>query len=68
MKDRSKENEWLREQGDEYAGQWVALDGNILLASGPELKPVAGAVEQAGVKDALYVFVESSTAPPLIIW
>lgn len=68
VKDRSKETGWLREHGEEYAGQWVALDGDRLLASGSELKPVAEAAEQAGVRNALYVFVESRTAPPLIIW
>ncbi len=68
MKDRSRESEWLHEHSEEYAEQWVALDGDRLLASGPELKPVAGAAEQAGVKNALYVFVESRKAPPLIIW
>lgn len=65
-KDRSREDEWLARHRDEYAGQWVALDGDRLLGHGPHLKEVAEAAHQAGVKDALLVRVEPSHAPPYI--
>ncbi|HWQ31902.1 MAG TPA: DUF5678 domain-containing protein [Blastocatellia bacterium] len=64
MKDRSRENEWLRQRRDKYAGQWVALDGDRLLAHGPRLKEVAEAARRAGVEDALMVHVEPSDALP----
>src|SRR5256885_12056896 len=31
-KDRTHESKWLKEYGKEYAGQWVALEGNQLIA------------------------------------
>jgi hypothetical protein len=65
-KDRSKEHEWLKQNCDEYAGQWVALDGDRLLGHGLHLKEVAEAARQAGGKDALIVRVESSDTRPYI--
>jgi hypothetical protein len=64
MKDRSRENEWLREHGNQYAGQWVALDGARLLSHGSRLKEVAEAARKAGVDDALMVHVEPGDALP----
>jgi hypothetical protein len=65
-KDRSKEHEWLKQHRDEYAGQWVALDGDRLLGHGSNLKEVSESARQAGVKDALIVRAESSNALPYI--
>lgn len=65
-KDRTKEHEWLKQHRDEYAGQWVALDGDRLLGHGANLKEVAEFARQAGVKDALIVRAESSDALPYI--
>ncbi len=64
IKDRTKENEWLRQHRDEYAGQWVALDGDRLLGYGPEFEDVAQAAEEAGVPDALIFIVEGSQSLP----
>lgn len=63
-KDRTKEHEWLRLHCDEYARQWVALDGDRLLGHGYNLKEVAEAAKQNGVEDALFVRVEPSDALP----
>ena len=35
MLDRALEWEWIKRHKDEYAGQWVALDGNRLIAASP---------------------------------
>lgn len=37
-KDRSKENAWLAKNQADYAGQWLALDGNRLISHGLILK------------------------------
>lgn len=33
MKDRTREMKWIEEHKHEYAGQWVALDGDRLIAA-----------------------------------
>lgn len=36
--DRSREYDWLRIQGHQYRGRWVALDGDNLIATAPSLR------------------------------
>ena len=64
IKDRSCENEWLRNHRDEYAGQWVALDGEKLIASGDDLKEVVKTARSLGTPEALMLQVESRDALP----
>lgn len=64
LKDRSHEAEWLRKNRDEYAGLWVALDGDSLIASGEHLKQVAETARQLGAPDALMIRVEPSDSLP----
>ena len=64
VKDRSREAEWLRKHHDEYAGQWVALDGENLIASGNDLKQVATTARRSGVPHALMIRVDASDALP----
>lgn len=70
VKDRPREHEWLARHRDEYDGQWVALDGDRLLAHGDNLKEVATKAHKKGVKDALLVRVEGSNTLPYVggIW
>lgn len=48
--DASKELRWLKEHRHEHIGQWVALDGNRLLAHGTNAREVFRAAREAGVK------------------
>jgi hypothetical protein len=64
VKDRAREADWLRKHRDEYAGLWVALDGDSLIASGDDLKQVAETARQQGVPDALMMRVEPSGSLP----
>ena len=64
VKDRSREVEWLRKNRDVYAGLWVALDGDSLIASGHDLKQVAETARQQGCPDALMMRVEPSGSLP----
>lgn len=63
-KDRSQENEWVRQHREEYAGQWVALHGGCLLAHGFRLKEVVEAAKECGINDALFIQVEASNTLP----
>ena len=64
VKDRSREVEWLRKNRNEYAGLWLALDGDSLIVSGDGLKQVAETARQQGVPDALMMRVEPSDSLP----
>jgi hypothetical protein len=46
----SKELRWLEEHRHEYIGQWVALDGDRLVAHGTNAREVFQAAREAGVK------------------
>lgn len=62
--DISREMKWLAEHSSEYAGQWVALDGDRLIAHGSDAAEVYAAARNAGVSLPLVEFVEDPDAPP----
>jgi len=45
MQDRTREWQWIKEHKHEYAGQWVALDGDRLVAASPIQQEVWDAVK-----------------------
>lgn len=52
------ERKWLEENGQEYAGRWVALDGAHLLATGSSAREVYAALKAAGISGSLVMRVE----------
>ncbi len=64
VRDLARESAWIQKHRDEYAGQWVALDGERLISSGSSAKEVFAAALAAGVMDALIVKIESPDALP----
>jgi len=59
--DRSaKSLRWLYENREKYAGQWVALDGDRLIANGPTAREVYSKAKAEGVE---IPFVELVTEP-----
>lgn len=66
VQDHSREHKWLRENKDKFANQWVALDGEIMVASGADAKAVAEKVRTLGLKGLFLTFVEASDQPPFI--
>ena len=56
--DSRRELQWLAAHARAYAGQWVALDGDRLIAHGPHHDEVWAAAEAAGVYLPLVTFVE----------
>ncbi|MCC6362611.1 MAG: hypothetical protein IT165_03755 [Bryobacterales bacterium] len=57
------EQEWLVQHEKDYAGQWVALDGQRLVACGTEGKEVFQRAKEAGVQSPFLVFVEEGSQP-----
>lgn len=61
--DRTKETEWLAEHRREYPGQWLALMGDQLVASGTVAKEVFAKARELGYPRAIFIFVEESDLP-----
>lgn len=65
---RERERRWLDEHRADYAGQWVALDGDRLIAHGPDGREVYRQVDEAGVKYPFVVHLPPADAPPFGGW
>jgi len=63
--DRSKETQWISDHGREYAGEWVALDGDCLLAHGVDAKQVFAQARKA-VERPLFAHMEPADRLPEI--
>ena len=63
IRDRSREYAWLEQHRDEYAGQYVMLDGDTLIAAGPNAKEVTSSARERGIVGALLLYVEDSQQP-----
>lgn len=66
---RSPNLEWLRANGANYPGQWVALDGGELLASGPVFEDVAIRAKRMRPSKQLFIArCEPADAEPFAGW
>jgi hypothetical protein len=58
MRDMSKDMEWLSRHRREYAGKWVAVYEDKLIASGDNAAEVYAEVDKAGFPQTLVTFIE----------
>ncbi|MCY7346387.1 MAG: DUF5678 domain-containing protein [Pyrinomonadaceae bacterium] len=63
-RDFSGDDQWLQENSEKYQGQYVALHGNRLIASGNGCKEISQKARAAGFPDALLTYVEPFDTPP----
>ena len=63
MKDRTLELKWIEEHKHEYAGQWVALEGDRLIAASPIRAEISAAVKADGAKLPLIHRIASPDEP-----
>ena len=56
--DRSRELTWLKANRGDYAGQWVALYGESLIASGDKARAVLEKARAEGVERPLLVHIQ----------
>ncbi|MFS8085555.1 MAG: DUF5678 domain-containing protein [Acidobacteriota bacterium] len=49
MQSRAEETDWIDRHRDEYLGQWVALEGDRLIAHGANARQVYLAAREAGI-------------------
>jgi hypothetical protein len=59
---------WVESHRDEYLNQWVALDGDRLLAHGPDAREVYLAAREAGVEVPYVERVEPNDGLPFGGW
>ena len=59
---------WIHEHREEFDGQWVALDGDILLAHGADGKKVHTEAQAKGVKTPLMHRVSVKETQPFGGW
>jgi Family of unknown function (DUF5678) len=64
--DRSQEYRWVAENKQRYAGQWVALKGNQLIAHSAKFKEVSAQLKEQGITDALMLHLEAPDALPYV--
>ena len=65
---REAEQDWLRQHEREYAGQWVALEGNVLLSNGARAREVLDAARKKGIPEPLLVHVDDKPGLPSAGW
>jgi hypothetical protein len=58
------EMRWLNEHSADYAGQWVVLDGDRLIASGREAKPLLEEARRLGIETPFLTLVQSDPDAP----
>jgi len=66
---RVRELAWRREHGDElraFAGEWVALEGNRIVAHGPDAVRVVTAARAQGIR-VPYVFLVEDLADDVVM-
>lgn len=66
--DRARELRWIKDHAGEYADLWVAVEGDQLIAKGPEAKAVFAAARARGITRPFVVRIEPADAPPFGGW
>lgn len=65
---RQQELEWIKQHRDEYAGQYVALLGDQLVAHANTLRELHRLVKESSVKRALFARIEARDELPFGGW
>lgn len=55
---------WIEEHREEFAGQYVALDGDRLVAHGSDPQEIIAAVRASGLNGLFFTLVQPADAPP----
>jgi hypothetical protein len=66
MPDRTRELEWIKSHKHEYAGQWVALEGDRLVVASPNRLDISTALKTAGAKRPLIHRISSPDDLPYV--
>lgn len=61
--DRSREMAWIAAPEEEYAGQWVALDGDRLIAHGDDPMAFKEVTRAEGIERPFIVHIRKARGP-----
>ncbi len=65
---RRREYEWIRQHRDQYAGQYVVVEGSKLIAHGTDGRKVLAGARQSGIRIPFIVRIESPDELPFGGW
>ena len=68
QKDRTREMAWWAKHQAEYAGQWLAIEGDELIAHGFDLLKVSAEAKSKGIDNPLFARAEAANARPFAGW
>lgn len=68
LDDGAQERKWVNAHGDEYLGQWVAVEGDQLVAHGCDPREVYLAARNAGIEVPYVVRVLNPKEPSTGGW
>jgi hypothetical protein len=66
---RERENEWRRTQGEvlrAYAGQWLVLEGEEIVAHGDDPAPLVARAREHGIRSPYVFYVEPPRGPGIV--
>lgn len=66
--DFTKTGEWLKQQRREYVGSWVVLDGDRLVGSGDDPRPIVAQAHAEGVRIPFVEFIKDESEPFMVGW
>ena len=66
--DRSREMDWIEAHRSEYAGRWVALDGDCLIAHGNDPLTFKEEVRLKGIERPFIVHIQDDATPQMGGW
>ena len=66
VENRAEEFQWLAKYSALYRGEWVALQGNQLLAHSVDYDEISRKVKDLGVRNAMFMFVDADESEDFV--
>jgi len=64
--DRTRETKWVRDNRSAYADQWVAVEGDRLIAAGVDARTVFAAAKAEGIDSPFVVHILPEDSLPFV--
>jgi hypothetical protein len=64
--DRTRETRWVRDNRSAYADQWVAVEGDRLIAAGLDAREVFAAAKAARIESPFVVHIPPEDSLPFV--